>query len=102
MRMKIDRKKFSKTLKMVSRGLASRGVLGESYGMFVFQGGKITTFNGEVRMQAKDPIGLTAAVPSTELMSLVDRFLSDEIDLEISADNKELRVSGRGGRAGIT
>ncbi len=95
--MKIDRKKLAAALKIASKGLSDTG----GCNSFVFHSGKITTFNGEVRVQVKDPAGLSASVPSVELINLINRFSKDEIEIVMSDDNSEVRVKGAGARAGI-
>jgi len=99
--MKIDRKQFSGLLKVASKGLSTRTLV-PGADMFVFAGGKITTFNGEVRVQVKDSIGLTAIVPSVELLNLVNRFSTDEIDVVMNKEKSEVRIKGASARAGIT
>lgn len=99
--MKVNTKKLAATLKLAARGLYSYGS-GSDCNVFVFGDGKIRTFNGEVRVQVEDPIGLDAAVPSVELISLINRFSTSEIDIQMSDDSSEVRVKGAGARAGIT
>ncbi len=98
--MKVNRAEFAKVLNIASKGLSTLGVVPGS-DMFNFGGGKIVTFDGEVRVQMKDPVGIDAAVPSAELLNLVKRFSTEDIDVVLDDKKSEVRVVGAGARAGI-
>jgi len=100
--MIVDRKEFAKTMKLAARGLSAKSGMVEGSDLFSFDGSKITTFNGVVRVQMKCDVDLRGSIPSIELMALVNRFTTDTIDVSMQPTGHEILVVGAGGRAGIT
>lgn len=97
--MRTNREELLKALESVSAGLAQREVIEQS-SCFVFQDGRLTTFNDEVLVSAPSPItGVSGAVPARPLLSLLSKLKED--DLDIDAADGQLRVKGTGRRAGI-
>ncbi len=96
--MKVNRTKLLKQLEAVVPGLSRRGVMEQS-GHFVFQNGKVLTYNDEVACVGKIDLELEGAVPSKELLGLLQKLTEDEIELK--TDGGELKVVGIGCKAGI-
>lgn len=98
--MLVNRKKLLESLRLASRGLSSSGLVDQGDD-FLFRDGRITCFDGEVRVQSVDPCGLEVVVPSTELMKLISRFSAEEIEVSLN-DNSELNLSSKGRKARAT
>lgn len=96
--MKVNRTKLLRQLEAVVPGLSKRDVLGKS-GHFVFNNGKVLTYNDEVACVGKTDLDLEGVVPSKELLGLLRKLSEDEIELRI--DGGELKVVGAGRKAGI-
>ncbi len=96
--MKVNRTKLLKQLEAVVPGLSRRGGVEQS-GHFVFQNGKLLTYNDEVACVGKIDLDLEGAVPSKELLGLLRKLVEDEIELKV--DGGELKIAGTGRKAGI-
>ena len=98
--MRVSRTEFLRVLESVSPGLSPREVTEQS-SCFVFDQGRVLTFNDEVCASRVSPVpDLVGAVSAKPLMLLLDKLPEDEID--ITAGDGEVYVKGTGRRAGIT
>ena len=95
--MKVNREKLLGTLELVSPGLSIRESVQQS-SCFVFQDGRVYTFNDEVACSAESHLpNLTGAVRAKPLLDLLSRLDEEEIDIE--RKENELLVKGKGRRA---
>lgn len=91
--MTIDRVEFLNDLHMVSPGLSAREFIEQS-SCFVFQDGKVKTFNDEVACQKKIAGDLQGAVPSRALLDILQKL--EEPSLEVREnDAGELEFRGK-------
>jgi len=99
--MKVKREDFLKALTFVQPGLAAKEVI-EHTNSFVFHRGRVMTFNDEVSVQYPLPEEikhLEGAVKAKELLGLVSRYRSAEIDVEMTEG--EFRVKTKTAGAGV-
>ena len=108
--MRVNREELLKRLEAVSAGLAKREIIEQSQ-CFVFQKGRIVTFNDEVAAWTDDPLeGIVDAVeessgtdgfaiPAAPLLALLQKLPEDELDVAIVDGG--LSVKGKGRRATI-
>ena len=97
--MQVERKKLLTALQEVSRGLASKETVEQSK-CFVFQDGKIYTYNEEIACVITSPIELEGAVNAGPLLEVLKRVPDEE--LTISQSEGELLIKGKSRRTGIT
>ncbi len=97
--MKVNRAKLLSRLKLASRGLSMTGMV-EHSDCFLFHEGKVTTFSGEVCVQVKDLCGLDGSVSSKELLSLIERFPDDELEVT-QEKGGEIQLKAKRRSAGI-
>ena len=93
--MKINRVKFLKQLKGVSAGLAALEVLEQQSTCFVFQDGKVKTFNDEVACVSDSLLSIEGAIQSKSLLALLNKLTEEEIDIELDESKNELVVKGK-------
>ena len=81
--------------------LTSNEVLEQS-NAFVFQDGKVCSFNGEIFASVDYDIGIKEdfAITGSVLLGLLEKFPDNEVDLALKG--KELFVGGKNKRAGVT
>lgn len=92
--MKIDRETFLRQLESVASGLASNPKSAIQQGnSFCFQDDKVTTYNGEVACTQDCKLGITAAVPATPLVAILQKLKEEEIDL--SLEGRVLKIAGK-------
>lgn len=98
--MRVNRETLLGALESVSPGLAKREIVEQS-DCFVFTGKRVITYNDEVAVQAKSPLNgqLEGAVRAAPLMTLLQKLAEDEV--EIRADEAELRIKGKQKQAGV-
>ncbi len=98
--MQVNRNKLIQCLDAVSPGLSAKDIIEQS-SCYVFSDGRVMTFNDEVTCSIKSPLGkIEGAIPAKPLFDLLSKLTEDEIG--VSVENKELRVSAKRRRAGIT
>lgn len=96
--MSINRESFLKILESVKAGLANKEIMEQST-HFIFQKGKVATYNDEVAISHPVDLDITAAVPSDKLLSYLKRSKSEELDVTILEG--ELHLSGGRSKVGI-
>lgn len=96
--MRVKREQLLHRLHQVSAGLASREILEQS-ASFVFNDGKIYTFNDEILCIADYDCGMKGAVHAQQLVNLLGKLTDDEVEIE--AKDGEFLVTGKKSRAGI-
>lgn len=103
--MRVNREEFLKCLVGVEAGLSQRDVLEQS-SCFVFQGGRVWTFNDEIACSMPLPKGLEdleCAVPAGEFKSLMGKMEDEELEVEETDgdEGSQLILKSKRRRAGI-
>jgi hypothetical protein len=96
--MLVNRQELLGKLEAVAPGLATRETVEQS-SCFVFKGGGIHTYNGDLACRTRYPAEWAGAVAADKLLTLLQKLVEDEVD--IKATGNELVVRGTGRRAGI-
>ena len=96
---RVNRADFSAILESMAPGLSNRELIQQST-CFVFQDGKVYTFNDEVACSRKVPLKINGAVAAKPLLDLLSKMKEDEIEID-SLEGKELLIRGKGKKAGI-
>lgn len=96
--MNIARGLLLAKLNECAAGLDNKPELEQS-NCFVFKGGRVYTFNGEILVSAESPIPFDAAVNAQEFLGVISKLPDEEID--VSLRGNELRVKGARRSAGI-
>lgn len=91
--MRIDREKFLTILEMVKPGLSQREFLEQS-SCYVFQDGKVMTFNDEIACRMDIPIKITGAIQAVTLLDILSKL--DDPVLKVRENDKgELEFRGK-------
>lgn len=96
--MKTNRKELLKVLEMVNPGLASKAIIEQSE-CFIFQHGRVYTFNDEVAVSHTIDLDFEGAVNGKKFLDLLRKSKDDELDIFI--EEGMLRVHGKKSRAGL-
>jgi hypothetical protein len=86
--MKINREKLLDCLNTVAPGLATKDAI-EYSTSFIFKDGKVYTFNDKLLVSYPIDIGIEGAVKATELLKLLAKIKTEEIDIS-KKDNQFL------------
>jgi hypothetical protein len=97
--MRINRQELLHKLETVSPGLAKRENIEQS-ACFVFQNGKVITYNEEIACTNDIDLGFEGAVTAAPLLALLTKMKEDDIEIEATA--AELLIKGKRKRAGVT
>lgn len=94
--MKIDREVLLAKLESVEPGLSTKEIIDQS-SAYIFDGGSVTTFNGEIAARCPcELVGVAGAVSARHLKDLLLRLTDDAVDL--TTHGGELRLRARSGR----
>lgn len=95
--MLVNREKFLHVLECCAPGVSAREIIQQSSN-YVFNEGWVYTFNEEVAVTCKSPLGdsLTGAVPAEPLRAILQKL--GEKEVEVEQGKNELLIKGRGGR----
>ena len=96
--MKVNRKELIKALNYVSAGISSKEII-EQTTSFIFQDGFVFTFNDVITASFPIDIGFDGAVPAKQFLALINKFKTEEIDIDFNGG--ELRVKGSKAKAGF-
>ncbi|KKK61366.1 hypothetical protein LCGC14_3015070, partial [marine sediment metagenome] len=91
--MKVERQKMLERLKLVSLGISTKGVIAQS-DCFIFSGDRVFAFNDEIMVRAKIPGDFDGAVSASELISLLEKFPDDEIEMIQDKERGQLCLKG--------
>jgi len=91
--MNINTKELRKTLNIVINGIATDDIL-EQGTSYIFNKGKISTYNNEVSISHPFDLDITGAIEAKQLFELVNKIKSETIDFEIK-DKSIILKSGR-------
>lgn len=98
--MNVKREDFLNDLEMVKSGLSPREFIEQS-SCFVFQDGRVMTFNDEVACQKEIGVNITGAVQATALLDILQKL--EDPFLKVTENEKgELEFAGKRKRFGIT
>ncbi len=96
--MRTNRERLLQKLEAVSPGLTQKEVIEQST-CFVFQDGKVATFNDEIACVCEVDLKITGAVQASPLLSLLGKMVEDDIDVDVT--DGEFYIKGKRRRAGI-
>lgn len=98
--MLVNKAELLMNLESVQPGLATRETV-EQGSCFIFQNGKIITYNGEIACRKKLPAGIVieGAVSAAPLLALLQKLVEEEVD--ISQTDGALVIKGKGRKAEI-
>lgn len=96
--MKINKANLLKQLDQLKAALASKDII-EHSNHFAFLGDKIAAYNDDIALSVPTEIDICGAVPATELIKLLNKLKTDEIEMEIEG-GEMLLTSGKT-KAGI-
>jgi hypothetical protein len=95
--MRVNRQEFLQKLESVAPGLATRENIEQS-SCFIFQGGKLITFNDQIACRLPCKVDWEGAVTAAPLLEILNKMPDDE--LELTATDGELRYKAKGNRKG--
>lgn len=96
--MKIKRKSILDALRAVQPGVASKESIQQS-ASFVFDDGRVFSYNDEISVSVPLVTGLTGSVPAKEFQAFISKLKVEDIDIK-SEGNELLIVAGKS-QAGI-
>lgn len=96
--VRIQREKLLQELESVQAGLSPREIVEQS-SCFVFNNGKLITFNDEVSCQRPTELKMTGAVAAAPLLAILQKLTIDEIDVEPRKES--LLIKAKNKRASI-
>lgn len=91
--MQINREELLTALTLVKGGLSVREFIEQS-SCFVFEGGKVMTFNDEVACRMKIGLKIKGAVQSGPLLNILTKLEDEELEVSEN-ENKELEFRGK-------
>src|SRR6185436_10131775 len=94
----INREQLIQQLESVQPGLAEREVLEQS-SCFVFERGRVITFNDEIACSNKCDLGFTGAVRARPLISLLHKLTEETLD--VSFEEGHFKIVGQRKEMGI-
>jgi DNA polymerase III sliding clamp (beta) subunit (PCNA family) len=97
--MEVQRENLLNALLAVKGGLASKEIMEQSTS-FIFQGGKVSTFNDEVAIRHPVDLDITAAVPSEKLLDYLTRCKAETVEVEV--EGNEMKIHSGRSRAGFS
>jgi DNA polymerase III sliding clamp (beta) subunit (PCNA family) len=96
--LKVNRETFLQQLEMISPGLSQREILEQS-SCFVFDKGRILSFNDEISCSHETKLQIKGAVQAQPLLAILRKL--EEQELEIEQVNGELILHGKRKKSGI-
>lgn len=93
--MKVEREKLLHALKLTEPGLSDRDVVEQS-GCYVFQEGRIITFNDEIACSFETDLKIHGAVKAEQFLRILEKL--KESYLDISEVENEILIKGKGNR----
>jgi len=90
--MQVVREQLNKELKAVMAGLSPQETIEQS-DCFVFQDGKVITFNDEIACHSPCCLPITGAIKATKLLGMIEQWPEDNIEFEVEKD--KLKFQGR-------
>lgn len=92
--MKIEKQQLQKAIETVKPGLSNKEII-EQTTSFIFQGGKVVTYNDEISLSHPvEGLDLEGAIKAEEFYKLLSKLKKDEIDMAIEGNEVQLK-SGR-------
>ena len=98
--MKINKRDLQAALEKVKPGLANKEIIEQST-HFAFMGDRVVTYNDEISISCQIPnLNITGAVSANEWYQSLNKTKADEIEMEISEE--EIQLKAGKGKAGLT
>jgi hypothetical protein len=94
--MQIERKRLEQELKGVVAGLTPQETIEQS-DCFVFQDGRVTTFNDEIACHSPCCLPVTGAIKAIKLMKMIEQWPEDNIEFELSKTKLKFQGKNRHG-----
>lgn len=94
----VNREEFLQQLESVQPGLSAREIIEQS-ACFVFNKGKVMTYNDEISCRRVCAVDFTGAVKAEPLLALLRKLGEDEVD--VTLEGEEIIVQGKRRKAGI-
>ena len=97
---RVNREQFLHTLESCEPGLSTRDIIEQST-CFLFDQGKVITFNDEVSCRAPSPLGkeVKGAVRAGPLLDVLRKLGEEEV--AVAVENNDLVVAGKRRRSGV-
>ncbi len=92
--MRVEREKLLQELESVQPGLSQKEIVEQS-SCFIFQDGKVMTFNDEIFCKRPTCTKLTGAVSAAPLIALLQKLPNDEIELEARESSLLIKANNR-------
>lgn len=102
-KISILREELLQQLEAVQPGLSPRETVEQS-SCFVFQGGRVITYNEDIACQHETSLDIEGAVQAAPLLSLLRRLKEEKLDFQEQAVGEaghELVVHGKGRKSGV-
>lgn len=96
--MKLKRAELLAALKAVTPGLSAKDTIAQA-SSFVFDKGRVFSYNDEISVSAPFKSGFTGSVPAKEFSALINKLKAEEITLTV--EKNELHVSSGKSQAGL-
>ena len=96
--MKIKKQYLIDILSLVNPGLANKAVIEQS-DCFIFQGGRVYTYNDEISISHPIDLDVEGAVNGGKLLTMLKKSNDEEVDVFV--ESGQLRVHGKKSKAGI-
>ncbi len=80
--MKVERIKLLEQLELVIPGLSAREITEQS-SCFIFQNGKVITFNDEISCTTSVEVSVEGAVPARPLLGILQKIPNDYVDIKM-------------------
>ncbi len=94
----INREEFLRQCESVMPGLSTREIIEQS-SCFIFQKGKVITYNDEIACTQESSLNIKGAVQAMPLINILRKLKEDELD--ISAKKEKLIIKGKRKQASI-
>ena len=94
----MNRKLLLAALEAVRPGLVDKELMAQT-AAFVFNGGRVYTYNDQIAVNHSVPLDIEASVKSDEIYNLLKRMPDEEIMIELT--ESELLIKGKKNKAGI-
>lgn len=108
--MKVNRKELVNALDFAMLGVSARGETLEQSDSFVFEEGRLVTFNDEIKTSAKSPLGdITVSVIAADFLKLLAKMPDEELDIKVlntkvgnTSRGSEVHIIGKRRKAGVS
>lgn len=96
--MKIERIELLNVLESVMPGISKRDIVEQS-SCFVFQGGRVSTFNDEIACSLSSPLNIEGAVQAEPFLAILRKLAEEQLSVKLG--DGELRFKGKRRQGGV-